>query len=152
MGRISRVKRAYLKQKRTRVDEIRLRELNREAHDRAASGHHVLVRKDIYGFGPIDTDEQFNNFKRRLLGLEECSIKSSREEILAKMNRVADSAELVYRIGDKAMFLIRDGNYYYFLYRERGKYYKKSVLYDSRTKAMDRNNTERITWIKVYSE
>jgi hypothetical protein len=150
--RTSRTRRAYLRQKSTRVDEIRLRELNREAHDRATSGHHVLVREDVYGFGPIDTNEEFNNFKRRLLGLKECSVKSSREEILVKMNRVADTAELVFRFGDKAMFLIRDANYFYFLYREKGNYYKKSVYYDSRTKAMDRYTKERIIWIKFYKE
>jgi hypothetical protein len=152
MGRISRVKRAYLKQKRTRVDEIRLRELNREAHARAASGQISKQFVDIWGFGPTDTDRNFANLKRKLLGLDECNEQTSRAEILAKLNKIADFTELVFRLGDKAMFLLRDGDYYYFLYRERGNYYKKSVFYDSRTKAMDRFNNERIIWIKFYKE
>lgn len=136
MARASRLRRAYLKQRRSAIDEIRLRDMNRAAHRRARSG--IKFVKDVYGYTPVDIDSNFSNFRRKMLGLGECVVTSSREDILAKCNRVRDFAECIFRLDSKAMYLLReqDGTYY-FLYRERGSYYKKSILYKDRTRAME---------------
>lgn len=150
MARTSRLKKAYLKHRRTAIDEIRMREMARDGHKRAAGMGVVVV--DIYGFVPSDLTSDYANVRRKWLHLYPSMVKSSREEILSKINRVADFAEIVFRLGDKALFLLRDGDYFYFLYRERGVFYKKSILYRSRTHAMDRFQQETIIWDRLYTE
>jgi hypothetical protein len=146
MPRMSRLKRAHLNQRRTMIDEIRLRDMNREAHKRAA-GIGKLI-DDIYGFNRVDTDREYANARRVLVGLDTCNAQSSRAEVVAKINRVADFAERLF----EGMYLIRDGELFYFLFRVKGVYYKKSVLYNSRTKAMDRFGAEKIIWDRFISE
>jgi hypothetical protein len=150
MPRTPRLKRAHLKQRRTMIDEIRLRDMNRQAHKRAAGIGSLIA--DIYGFNRLDIDRNYANAKRVLIGLDTCNIQSSRAEVIAKINRVADFAECVFSVKDKAMYLIRDEDCFYFLFRVRGAYYKKSVPYKPRAKAMDRYETETITWNQFVSE
>lgn len=147
MGRrLTRARRQQLKQRRSAIDEIRLRELNREGRDRAASlGQPSLT--------PVDITEEYALVRRRLIGLNEVSPRSSREEVLVKVNRLRDVTEVVHHVDRSTMFLLRTGDgYYYFVFRVKGVYYKKSVLYDSRTKAMSRYDTNRIIWDSFHSE
>lgn len=156
MARIPRLKRLYLRQRRSGIEKIKLRELNNEAHRRAAaisSERFKRICKDMFGFDPQDIDSRTNDVRRKFIGLDECHIKTPREEILARVNFLAERAELIHRVDTKALFLIRDyNNYYFFVYRETGLYYKKSLHYDSRTTAMKRYNDERITWLHFYNE
>jgi hypothetical protein len=139
------------KQKRTGVDQLRLKQMNNEAHLRAMtlhSEHTIKLFKNIYGILPDDINRDFANVMRRLQGLGECSVTSSREEVIAKLNRVADRTTMVYSIGDRALYLMEAEEGYYFFYRCKGKYYKKSLVYSTRAKAMDRYDHEKITWMQ----
>lgn len=153
--------RAYLKQRRQGVAEIRHRQMLYEAQGRARGiglVRTVRIAKDVFDICPDDILSSFANLRRKLLGLGECSVESSREQILARLNKMADCTEVVYRLGDpeqKALFLIRtEDKYFYFIYRERGKYYKKSAFYPTRTAAMERYNNKYpgILWVKIVHE
>jgi hypothetical protein len=171
MPRMSRLKRAHLKQRRTMIDEIRLRDMNRQAHKRANGIHHVVA--DMLGDDCLENyvrvgdrfiagdkiyldrskaSTRFEQAKRRLVALDVCKEGSSRAEVIAKINRIADFAECVFKNGKNSLYLLRDGEFYSFLFRVKGEYYKRSVQYNSRTKAMDKYGQEKITWISFVSE
>lgn len=156
MARQSRIRRAYLKQKRSGVAELKLRDMNREAHARAASiGSQTfqIVAKDIFGIIPDDITRNIANIRRKFLGLDECTIQSSREEILARVSLLSERSILLNRIGNRATWLIRDhNNLYFFVYRVTGDYLKKSLKYTSRTTAMERYSAEKITWLHFFDE
>lgn len=143
------------KQKRTGVDQLRLKEMNNEAHLRAMTLHSpntIKLFKNIYGILPDDINRDFANVMRRLQGLGECSVTSSREEVIAKLNRVADNTSMVFSIGDRALYLMQSEAGYYFFYRCKGKFYKRSLVYATRAKAMDRYDHEKITWIQFCND
>ena len=168
MARQKAVYRKLQKQRRYAVDEIRLREMNRQAHLRAAviqphpkanktstQIHFERAVRDIVGIAADELPSELNRKRREFLGLEDKSLKTPRDLVMQRVNRMTDNAECVFKVDKRAMYLIRDvrdRRYWYFLYREKGSYYKKSVKYDSRTKAMDRYETEKISWVEIFDD
>lgn len=155
MARPTRARIAYLKQRRQGVAEIKLKELNREAHRRAAPVRQqnlLRIYKDIYGL-PDDITVDLDRVCRILQGLEEGDRETPREQILRRVSLLKDRTELVFHFGTRRMFLIReDDKTYYFLYRDKGSYYKKSIRYPSRTRAMEKYQEEKISWVAFFSE
>lgn len=188
MARRKAIQRKLQKQRRYAVDEIRLREMTRDAKRRVSitSGDPMenlfgsteeaekkrdntyfkavdLFRrqvKDLMGVMPSELPSKLNKRTRFLLGLEgtelegnDLDLKTPRDLVMHKLKIMMENTNLVFRVGRKALYLIRtESRYWYFLYREEGSYYKKSVLYDSRTKAMDRYENEKISWIAFFDE
>lgn len=155
MARVSRIRRAYLKQKRSGVAELRLRDMNNEAHNRASGiGKSSILKtyQQVYGL-PDDITVDTDRVCRLLQGLGEGKEVTTREQILRRVQTLRDRAELVFVLDTRRMFLIQeDDGSFYFLYRDKGSYYKKSISYPSRTRAMDRYDNERITWLFIQSE
>lgn len=150
--RTSRLRRAYLKQRKQRLDEIRHRDLIHEAQSRAQPRSETFLK----AFGiklPDDLTSDIDDARREKLKLVQLEGNtSSREEILARCNRIADNTEVVFKLGNTRMYLIRAGDKFYLLYREVHKFYKISVGYGSRTKAMREYEDESIIWMQFVSE
>lgn len=151
------------KQRKYAVDQIRLRELNREAHLRAQGITAEIIQKvckDVYGIIPDDITMQINDIRRRFLGIVGWPETTTREQILLHLNHLKDRTEVLYRVGAQTMYLIRETDGYYggesdwhfFLFRVRGSYYKKSVRYRGRPQAMLHYNQETITWMNFFAE
>lgn len=167
MARIKANVRKYRQQRRYAVDEIRLRELNREAHRRAVvvrpepgskktleQTHFEHQIKDLMGVSFQELPSELNHRRRVFLGLEEKNLKTPRDDVLWKLKlvRLMSRTELVFRSGPVALFLIREGEYWYFLFRRVGSYYKKSTFYSDRSKALDRYKQEKILWLEVHKD
>ena len=167
MAREKPIVRKLKKQRRYAVDEVRLREMNREARLRAAvirphpgskktieQVNFELRIKDLMGVMPDELPSELNRKRRVFLGLDSKeSLYTPRDLVMFRVNRIMDTAECVFRVDDRAMYLIRNENgYWYFLFRVKGKYYEKSVKYDSRSKAVDRYDNNNISWIDFFSE
>lgn len=162
------------KQRRYAVHEIKMKELNSEAHRRSRPSVALDIYKEReYPVDPntgqpskryrlktvvvplkVDLDTQYSNARRVMYGLGEIDTPTAREEVLAKLKDVSRFAECIFSVENKRMYMIYDRREdgYYFIYRELGVYYKKSLVYKNRSKAMDRYNNERITWVKVVTE
>lgn len=141
--------RKYLKQRRAGVAIVQHRRMMYEAHRRVQS--QATIVDNVWGYNLNDTTSSFANLRRKLLGLGECSVQSSREEILQRLNRLADRTEVVHSERNKALFLIRtDDGYFYFIYRD-DELHKKSAYYSSRTAALERYRGKYpgITWLKI---
>lgn len=167
MARQKAIVRKLKLQRRYAVDEIRLREMNREAHARAAvirphPGSKKSIEQvnferrveDLMGVLPDELPSELNKRRRVFLGLDsDASQQTPRDLVMYRMNRMADHAECLFRAGNRAMYLIRtETGYWYFLYREKGKFYEKSVKYKSKAMAMDKYERNDVSWIAFFRD
>lgn len=139
-------------------------EATEDRRDRTAWKAHELFErqiKDLMGVSPDKLASKENTRRRLFLGLEgelessdaALSLQTPRDLVMQKVADILERTHLIFRAGNRAMYLIRTKTgFWYFLYRVEGRYYEKSVKYDSRTKAMDRLESNRISWIEFFTE
>lgn len=153
MGRRSRLKIKYLKQKKVAVDEIRLRELNREAHKRAAYPDPFFL--NAFGYtAPIDLTEASQNARRAQLGFDTSDTRSSREDVIERARLLAleyPAQRRVVLINKKynkiCMTWTEDHNQYKFI-RVVYSIVLTSIGYPTRDLAMAAFHRNKITWIE----
>src|SRR5581483_4672986 len=129
---MQRLRRAYLKQKRTAVQEAFLKQLNSEAQARSKSGQHLKRINDMFGIDVVtqrlhgdafgvhvfETNSAYNRWRRTILGLNINGVGplTSREEVLARLRSVVDKSICLHSDKTTRTFLVYEkGDYWYFL-------------------------------------
>src|SRR5271166_6526553 len=121
----SRLQHTFKRQRRTSVNNLRLKEMSSEAQARALSGEYHRLCETILGFTPADVTRDSANARRIALGLGLCDQRSAREELNAKVRIIVSKSECLFSTPTSRMFLVYEhGNFYYFIFRNLElKYY-----------------------------
>lgn len=116
--------------------------------------------KDLMGVMPDELPSRLNKRRRLLLGLEgdklegnDLDLQTPRDLVMHRLKIMLENMHCIFRSGDKALYLIRSQTgLWYFVFKVQNSYYKKSVQYSTRTKAMERYETEKISWIEFFED